>query len=63
MLVVNDDMRHTVATMALTGGAHPKQVEEMLGHADVSITLNVYSHVSEDMHSDAAQRIGRILFF
>jgi integrase len=56
------DLRHTAATMALTGRAHPKQVQEMLGHADVSITLDVYSHVSEDMHRDVAERIGRLLF-
>jgi integrase len=44
------DLRHTAATLALTGGAHPKQVQEMLGHARVAITLDVYSHVGEQMH-------------
>jgi integrase len=56
------DLRHTAATLALTGGAHPKQVQEMLGHARVAITLDVYSHVSEQMHAEAADRIGRQLF-
>ena len=56
------DLRHTFATLALGAGAHPKQVQEMLGHADVSITLDIYAHVTEDMHRDAAERIGKLLF-
>lgn len=56
------DLRHTAATLALTGGAHPKQVQEMLGHARVAITLDVYSHVNEQMHAETAQKIGRQLF-
>jgi integrase len=56
------DLRHTFATLALGAGIHPKQVQEMLGHADVSITLDIYSHVTEDMHREAAERIGRLLF-
>jgi hypothetical protein len=34
----------------------------MLGHARVAITLDVYSHVSGQMHSETAERIGRQLF-
>ena len=56
------DLRHTAATLALSSGAHPKQVQEMPGHARVAITLDVYSHVTEQMHAEAAQRIGRQLF-
>lgn len=56
------DLRHTAATLALTAGAHPKQVQEMLGHARVAITLDVYSHVTEAMHAETAHRIGAQLF-
>jgi hypothetical protein len=56
------DLRHTFATLALGAGAHAKQVQEMLGHADISITLDIYTHVTEDMHRDAAARVGRVLF-
>lgn len=56
------DIRHTAATLALVGGAHPKQVQEMLGHARVAITLDVYSHVTEQMHAETAEKIGRQLF-
>ena len=56
------DLRHTAATLALTAGAHPKQVQEMLGHARVAITLDVYSHVTPHMHEETAEKIGRQLF-
>ncbi|HSH61053.1 MAG TPA: site-specific integrase [Acidimicrobiales bacterium] len=51
-------LRHTAATLALTSGANPKQVQEMLGHSRVAITLDVYSHVNEEMHAETAMRIG-----
>ena len=56
------DLRHTWATLALSAGEHPKVVQERLGHANVSITLDVYSHVSERLHSDAASRIASLIF-
>lgn len=56
------DLRHTWATLALSAGEHPKVVQERLGHANVSITLDVYSHVSEGLHSDAASRVASIIF-
>ena len=56
------DLRHTAATLALTAGAHPKQVQEMLGHARVAITLDVYSHVTQQMHDETAEKIGAQLF-
>lgn len=39
------DFRHTRATLLLTRGVHSKVVSEMLGHANISITLDTYSHV------------------
>jgi hypothetical protein len=56
------DLRHTWATLALSAGEHPKVVQERLGHANVAITLDVYSHVSEGLHSDAASRVASIIF-
>jgi integrase len=37
------DLRHTCATLLL-GGAHPKYVQELLGHASIAMTLDHYSH-------------------
>src|SRR5687768_9971753 len=56
------DLRHTWATLALSAGEHLKIVQERLGHANVSITLDVYSHVSEGLHSDAASRVANFIF-
>jgi integrase len=48
------DLRHTCATLLLRQGVHVKYVQELLGHADISLTLNVYSHVLPDMGDAAA---------
>ncbi|MGO8949737.1 MAG: tyrosine-type recombinase/integrase [Ktedonobacterales bacterium] len=47
------DLRHTAATLLLSRGMHPKVVSEMLGHADISITLRVYAHVTPHMQEAA----------
>ena len=51
------DLRHTHATMLLRQGVHPKVVQERLGHANVGITLDTYSHVAPHMQEEAAARI------
>ena len=48
------DLRHTCATLLLKQGVHVKFVQELLGHSDVRLTLNVYSHVLPDMGEAAA---------
>lgn len=55
------DLRHTSATILLASGEHPKVVQERLGHASISETLDRYSHVSADMQQRAAQRIDAML--
>jgi integrase len=48
------DLRHSAATLLLSRGVPIKVVSEMLGHADVSITLSIYAHVLPDMQDKAA---------
>ena len=55
------DLRHTAATLLLRRGVNPKVVSEMLGHANISITLDVYSHVTPDMQEAAAQVMDEVL--
>lgn len=51
------DLRHTAATVAIASGADVKSVQDMLGHATASFTLNVYAHTSEKMQKDTAARM------
>jgi integrase len=55
------DLRHTAATLLLQQGVHPKVVSEMLGHADVGITLDLYAHVTPAMHEAAARGLEDLL--
>jgi integrase len=48
------DLRHTCATLLLSKGVHAKFVQELLGHATISITLDTYSHVLPGMGDAAA---------
>jgi integrase len=56
------DLRHTAASLLLGARVNPKVVSEMLGHASVSITLDIYAHVLPDMQQDAATTMQRLLF-
>jgi integrase len=49
------DIRHTAATLLLRRGVNVKVVSEMLGHADISITLRIYAHVIPNMQQVAAE--------
>jgi integrase len=54
-------LRHTAATLLLAEGEHPKVVQELLGHAQVSITLDRYSHMTPRLMSNAAALMDRLL--
>lgn len=55
------DLRHTHATLALQAGVHPKVVQDRLGHATISITLDVYSHAIPEMQGDAVDRVAELV--
>ena len=55
------DLRHTAATLLLAAGVHPKMAQEMLGQSTISLTLDVYSHVTPTMHDEAAATMERVL--
>jgi integrase len=54
-------LRHTWATLALQAGVHPKVIQERLEHANISITLDMYSHVTAGMQSDAAELVAALI--
>ena len=39
------DLRHTVAALAIANGAHPKQIQELMGHSSINVTMDVYGHL------------------
>ncbi len=55
------DLRHTAATMILLMNIHPKIVSERLGHSDIRITLQLYSHAIPTLQNEAAARMDAML--
>ena len=55
------DLRHAHATLMLLDGVHPKVVSERLGHSNVGITLDTYSHVLPSLQAQAAASLERLL--
>ncbi len=50
-------LRHTHASLLLAQGVNPKVVQERLGHSQIAITLDTYSHVVPSLQRDAAKQL------
>ena len=55
------DLRHTFATHAIQYGMDVKTLAVTIGHASVETTLNIYSHVTDEMQKNAAQKIDQTI--
>ena len=55
------DLRHTFATHALASGVDAKTLSGILGHTKASFTLDTYTHVTGDMHRNAAEIVGNVV--
>ena len=55
------DLRHSNATALIQAGVNPRVVQQRLGHSDVNITLNTYTHVLPEMDVDAAEKLDAIM--
>jgi integrase len=51
------DLRHTAASLAIATGAHPKMIQEMLGHSSITITLDRYGHLFPSAHEALASAL------
>ena len=51
------DLRHTMASIMLSENVHPKIVQERLGHAKISTTLDTYSHVVPGLQKASAKKL------
>jgi len=56
-------LRHLHATELLRAGIHPRVVQERLGHGDVTVTLNTYSHVVPGLQERAAEAFDQTFAF
>lgn len=55
------DLRHAAASLLLAQGVNPRVVMEILGHSQISLTLNTYSHVIPSLQREAASRMDAVL--
>ena len=55
------DLRHSAATLLLSMGVHAKVIQELLGHSQISITMNIYGHVLPSMQQDAMEKMNSLL--
>lgn len=51
------DLRHSHASMLINIGTPPKVVQERLGHASITMTLDLYSHLYPNKQKDVAKRL------
>ena len=54
-------LRHTFTSNLLSNGAAPKDVQELLGHADVSTTMNIYAHATREAKRTSARLLDKVI--
>lgn len=55
------DLRHSAASLLLSLSIHPKVAQELLGHTQISITMEAYSHLLPGMQKDAMSKLDEAL--
>ena len=54
-------LRHTYTSNLLSNGAAPKDVQELLGHSDVSTTMNIYAHATREAKRTSARLLDKVI--
>ncbi|MCE5168497.1 site-specific integrase [Paenibacillus profundus] len=54
-------LRHTHASLLFEAGANIKEVQERLGHSDIKMTMNIYTHVTKTVKEQTAQKFQKFL--
>ena len=53
--------RHTYSTNLISNGVAPKDVQELLGHSDLSTTMNIYTHRSDKSKKNAVMMLDEMI--
>ena len=56
------DLRHGAATLMAAQGVPARVAMEVLGHAHISTTMEIYAHVAPDLQREATERIAELLW-
>jgi integrase len=54
------DLRHGCATVLISQGVHPRIVMEIMGHSQISVTMNTYGHVLPKTQREAARLLDQV---
>ncbi len=54
------DLCHSAAILLLSLGVHPKVVQELLGHMQISMNMDIYSHVLPGLQQDAMSKLNTV---
>lgn len=54
-------LRHTHASLLFEAGASIKEVQERLGHSDIQMTMNIYTHVTDYLKEQTAEKFQRYI--
>lgn len=55
------DLRHSVASLLFAMEVHPKIVQELLGHSNIPMTMDIYSHMLPGMQQEAVKKLDQAL--
>jgi len=55
------DLRHTAVALAISQGAHPKALQERMGHSSVTVTLDRYGHLYDGLDGQIADGLDELL--
>ncbi len=54
------DLRHSAAALLLSMGVQPKVVQELLGHTQISMTMDIYSHMLPSMQREVVEGLDEL---
>ena len=60
-IVSQNNTNHTYTSNLLSNGAAPKDVQELLGHSDVSTTMNIYAHATREAKQTSARLLDKVV--